>query len=258
MNKFINITILVLLAVFISFRINIACNELRKSGETEQENTELSIPSSFTGILPCADCPGIQYVLTLDDNSFTEVSWYKDRSHEPFVTEGSWDQSGDTLRIFENEQDHLKTFLIEGRQLILLDQGEGKITGDLEDKYRLEPVADYQSVKEHHNRLRDEGVEFIASGNEPFWSVRISNDEKLTYTTPDTSIVADTFVKADVEDKREGKETIIYYYRMDSSEYVLQAEPVYCQDTMSGFLFTHTVQFSIDETVYEGCGKFLN
>ena len=93
MNKFINITILVLLAIFISFRINIACNELRKSGEAEQENAELSIPSSFTGILPCADCPGIQYVLTLDENSFTEVSRYKDRSSEPFITEGAWSQS---------------------------------------------------------------------------------------------------------------------------------------------------------------------
>lgn len=244
--------------VFISFRINIACNELRKTGESEAEKADLSIPASYTGVLPCASCPGIRYALILGDENFTEASWYIDRDPEPFVTEGIWETSGDTLRLFDDDRNRIKTFLVEGRHLILLDQSDNRITGQLEDHYKLEPVSDYHSIAEHHERLKNQGVEFIASGNEPFWSVQIHTNNSITFTTPENTLFSDTFVEADVVDLSDGNEVKIYYYQVESAEIILQIDPVYCQDTMSGFLFTHVVQVSYDDINYEGCGSFIS
>jgi len=257
LNKYINISILLILGIFISLRINVACSELEKLSDEETNEESFSIPVSYSGVLPCASCPGIQYSLVLEDEKFTEASWYIDRDPNPFVNKGTWQQSADTLRLFDDSDELLKTFLLDDREIVLLDQSEEQISGDLADNYRLAEVSEFMSIKEHHQKLGEDGIEFTASGNEPFWSVRISRDRELNYQTPDRSILLDARKLIDSKSEPSAGNTIIYHAVSDTSEYILQINPVHCQDNMSGFLFTHTVTFTIDNKLYRGCGTFL-
>jgi uncharacterized membrane protein len=257
LNKYINISILLILGIFISLRINVACSELEKLSDEEVPEETFSVPVSYSGVLPCASCPGIQYSLVLEDEKFTEASWYIDKDPNPFVKNGTWQQSADTLRLFDDSGELLKSFLLEGREIILLDETEERISGDLADNYRLFEISEFISIQEHLQALKKDGIEFTASGNEPFWSVRISTDRKLNYQTPDTSISIDARKLADSKSEPSAGNTIIYHALSGTSEYILQINPVHCQDDMSGFLFTHSVTFTIDNKLYRGCGTFL-
>lgn len=119
MNKFINIGILLLLLIFISFRINVACNQLEK--EPADEETGLVIPSTYETVLPCASCPGIEYSLTLDENLFLEKNTYIDRSNVPVQIEGIWEIQSDTLILMNDKELIHKRFMITNGSLTLLD-----------------------------------------------------------------------------------------------------------------------------------------
>lgn len=257
MNKFINITILLLLGIFISLRINVACSELEKLSDEKTAEETFSIPVSYSGVLPCASCPGIRYVLVLEDEGFTEASWYIDRDQLPIVQKGDWQQTSDTLRLFDDSGELLKSFLLDDRDIILLDQTEEQNTGDLADSYSLTEVSEFSSILEHHQKLKEDGIKFTASGNEPFWSVRINADRKLNYQTPDTSISLDARKLIDSKSESAENSTVIFHAELEGTEYILQINPVHCQDDMSGFLFTHTATITIGNNLYRGCGIFL-
>jgi copper homeostasis protein (lipoprotein) len=70
------------------------------SGEPSAERSgapgRLSLPASFTGTLPCADCEGIDYRLDLfEDRSFFLRTTYRGRTPGEFDDVGSFDWSSD-------------------------------------------------------------------------------------------------------------------------------------------------------------------
>lgn len=120
MNRFINLGILLLLVLFISFRINVACNEL-KSDQTTDKIPPFEIPITFNGILPCTTCAGINYSLILENDRFIENNIYIEDEMGPINNEGTWDFSSDTLYLYIDEILQFKTFLWEENELIFLN-----------------------------------------------------------------------------------------------------------------------------------------
>ena len=58
----------------------------------------LETPVTFSGITPCADCPGIEETLTLrSDGLFLLRRIYQDKSVNPFVEHGRWKAEDDKL-----------------------------------------------------------------------------------------------------------------------------------------------------------------
>jgi len=247
-NKVINITILVLLALFILFRVHTALNQMNKS-ESASEHQFDDFPVVFTGVTPCADCPGIDYTLVLEENRFTELSHYIDRGENLFRNEGTWTINSDTLKLFLTEEDIHKAFLFGDDSLTMLDRDLQKITGELEDNYTMDRAPEEESIRSNHSKLRDDGINFLASGNEPFWNVQIDFDESLTFKTPESET---TFPISDFSEQLE-EEQVTY----QSDEFQISYSPGFCRDSMSGFLFTHIVTVQYDEQTYEGCGKTL-
>ena len=123
MNKFINIGILLLLVLFISFRINVACNQLDR--DSIEPASDLTIPSEYEGVLPCASCPGIEYTLRLDFSRFQENNIYIDQSDQQIDIDGNWEIRADTLFLISDEELIHKRFLIKNESLTLIDnEGE--------------------------------------------------------------------------------------------------------------------------------------
>lgn len=252
-NKIINITILIFIALFISFRLFTACGELKKDGSPLQSDPIEELPAVFTGMIPCADCPGINYYLLIEEDGFRELSWYLDRDPEPFITDGYWVLRGDSLLLYSEENDRLKTFLYEGNRVVLLDQNLKPITGELSDMYVLEKSQEEMSIRQHHEKLReDENIRFLATGNEPFWNIRIDDQNVLHYRTPETEWQARAEITSEDDD------SISWTAGGESGSLVLTADQNWCRDSMSGFLFTHSILAEMDDgTELRGCGRFL-
>jgi len=247
-NKVINITILVLLTVFILFRINTALKQMSSDDKQVSQSIE-NLPAVFTGVLPCADCPGIESTLVLNENSFEEFSHYRNRGNNLYQVDGTWTLTGDTLKLYRVEGELHKAFLYSRDQIKLLDQDLQPITGDLEEYYTLDRSLEQESIRSQHSELREDGVDFLASGNEPFWSVHINFDGQLLYKTPGSET---PYPFSEFEEIVENQNTI---YNAD--EMRITITPEYCRDSMSGFLFTHRVEIQTNGQNMTGCGRYL-
>ena len=135
---------ILLLSAFI-FVIIIGCSS---APETTTENKDVTFLTNgiWLGMLPCADCDGIDYQLNLkNDFTFKQKLAYKGKSEELFIDEGSWDFVSDSIiSIYGSEE--TKLFLITSVDLILLDEEGNRIESSFEEKYHLH--KDPGTVKE--------------------------------------------------------------------------------------------------------------
>lgn len=81
---------------------------------------------TYVGILPCADCAGIQTELTfLADGSYRVAETYKGKSDKPFVEEGQWTPSEDGRKVqlnFDNPENARYFGIVSADEVQLLDQ----------------------------------------------------------------------------------------------------------------------------------------
>lgn len=242
----------------------ISCNQSENQqdktvSKTEQsrltdEQIELELPALYTGTLPCADCPGINYQLIIEKGKFTEISHYQDRSVENLEEIGKWEIDGDTLTLRGEEDLILKRFLIDDSNLRLLNRNNQQITGDLAEMFVLDRAGNQPSIREHHKDLAHQGYTFYASGNEPFWSLKIDSLNQVIFESPKKEI-------------KLGKVSIItirsemhFETATDSTQLFVQIQDTYCQDSMSGYLYPLTITAKMESSQadsLQGCGLFL-
>jgi heat shock protein HslJ/uncharacterized lipoprotein NlpE involved in copper resistance len=93
----------------------------------------------YIGIIPCADCEGIQTELILQEKFYVLKTMYLKIGNNKFSQqEGtySWNKAGNTI-ILEGIDNGPSQYFIGENYLIQLDLEGNKITGDLADKYVL-------------------------------------------------------------------------------------------------------------------------
>lgn len=99
--------------------------------------TSESVQGEYQGYLPCADCPGIEYKLTLQgDGTYTESSFYIDRSTQPIVKTGSYTIDGDTV-VLDKGGSGMNAFAAHPQGLQMLDLNREPISGALSQQYIL-------------------------------------------------------------------------------------------------------------------------
>lgn len=241
--------------IFVAF---ISCSQPQDQQENDHSETaqqNLDLPALYTGTLPCADCPGINYRLILEENRFTEISNYQDRSPGQFQETGTWKINGDTLTLIGLEDLILKRFLVADSTVTLLSMNNEQITGDLSDMYILDRTGNQNSIRKHHQDLSNKGFTFFAAGNEPFWSLKIDSFNQAIFETPESSI---NF--GEVNRSSTDKEAV-FEGSTDSTQITFQVRSDPCQDSMSGYLFPQTVTVSLqpfESDSLQGCGIFLD
>ncbi len=251
-NKIINITILLLLVIFISIRLSIACEQLNKSESTVADEvatqTELDVPSAFSGQYALSDDEIIHYSLLLSEGQYTEV--YLINDSEQLIIDGQWKQHEGNLHLQNEGGELIKRFEIEGDELILKEKTENS-TGILPVGFTVALNADFTSILHHQERLKSDGMVFSASGNEPFWSVQVSTDNTLIFRTPDQEIRS----TLSAFDSHLAEKAISF--ELENKPVSLEITPESCLDSMSGFMFSHNVSLQIGNTTFTGCGSFL-
>ena len=102
--------------------------------------------SSYTGILPCPDCPGIKVTLNLmDDNSYQKLTKYLvkkgKKDVETLDETGRWVMRGKDTVYLMDTKDAPNLYLKTESYLLQLDQQGNRITGPQADNYILMKVS---------------------------------------------------------------------------------------------------------------------
>jgi uncharacterized lipoprotein NlpE involved in copper resistance len=120
--------------------------EARTQAEGDGHNAQnsLSYAGTYEGTIPCADCSGIDLVITLDyEDNYTRKMTYRDRTPDNvFSTSGkfTWDATGSIIT-FSGEEGSNKFFVAEN-MLIMLDSEGNEIKGDNAGMYRLKKTGE--------------------------------------------------------------------------------------------------------------------
>ena len=257
------IIIVICLIGFISFRVYIALNV--PTSQPEQTNRQATydfpadMPVVYTGTIPCASCPGIDVHLLIDTTGFREVNRYQDEGETPAATFGTWrmfDGESDTLTLLSDDEMY-KQYLVENRDTLRMLSTTGeRVEGDLGQNYLITFSPMENQIRQRHEELRDRGFRFIAAGNEPFWSIQVTNTDVVIYETPAIR-KSGSFENGSPTNDLGSESFTAQFGSGQSLEFNVNDD--YCTDTMSGFLFTHTVTMRYDDgSQQRGCGRFLD
>jgi uncharacterized lipoprotein NlpE involved in copper resistance len=109
-----------------------------------EHNAKLSLDYTgiYFGVTPCADCPGIETTLTLNNNfSYTLKLVYQERNVEPYVEKGyyKFDKTGNKITLYVDNKVSSKYFVGEN-YLIQLDLDGNFIESNLKDFLKLNKV----------------------------------------------------------------------------------------------------------------------
>lgn len=103
----------------------------------DNSETSLDWAGTYTGVLPCADCPGIETALTMNmDGTYVLQTKYQERGDSVYMDQGAftWDPTGSHITLGESEG--IK-FQVGENQLFHLDQEGNRIQGALSEYYIL-------------------------------------------------------------------------------------------------------------------------
>jgi heat shock protein HslJ/uncharacterized lipoprotein NlpE involved in copper resistance len=163
------------LAYFLTFLVVFSCSSGKSGIQNNKEplktisgkdNNSSKYTGYYVGILPCADCEGIQTEIKLNNElSFELATRYLGKSNQVFRSSGTfkWNDSGNIITVTDDkEQPGQNQFLVEGNRLIKLDAGGNQIEGELSEMYILRKVPDEQGIAGKYWKLFEVGGKKIS------------------------------------------------------------------------------------------------
>jgi len=154
-NKF----LLIILAIF---TIISACKTDKKSTQTLENAPDNSLnsldwPGVYRGVLPCADCEGIETEIKINaDLTYVIFSKYLGKNEEAFKETGSfkWDEAGAKITLENAEPNSaLNQYLVGENMIFKLDADGNRIEGDLKEMYQLKKVYLDSTIAEKYWKL---------------------------------------------------------------------------------------------------------
>lgn len=130
-----------LLFVYLSLTLFACASDAPVQEEAILEQDAFQIPDevqgTYTGVLPCDDCEGIEIELVLTAGRYNMSLVYRGKSDEIFLEDGTFQKEADQIQLYRTESVGLNKFLIRKGQLIMLDEYGNEVTGKDKDKYIL-------------------------------------------------------------------------------------------------------------------------
>lgn len=135
--------IILLLALFAT-----SCKTKQKTASmsTMPDNsmTSLDWSGTYSNMLPCADCPGIQTVIQLkEDLTYVKLENYLGKDQKMITTRDNftWNKQGNIITL-ENQDLSPNSYLVGENKLIQLDVNGKQISRELTEKYILNKVPE--------------------------------------------------------------------------------------------------------------------
>ncbi|MEO6683276.1 MAG: copper resistance protein NlpE N-terminal domain-containing protein, partial [Ginsengibacter sp.] len=239
-----------LLTIFLILVFSSCINTQSNSGyKPASEALNKQLVSTWKGILPCADCKEIQYALTIiPDGIFEEIEEHVGKFEHELLESGIWVLSADSvLKLTINNSD--KIFFYDGKDLIARDEN-GK------EMYRLKKSEPTETASYLNHQMFD-GIDFLASGNEPFWSLKIKFDSSIYFKTMDGT---ELITPAPKEEASLDPNITRYYAESAEGSLTIQLYRQICINSMSGARNDYKIEVQvkmngdIQNKTFEGCG----
>jgi len=136
MKKAITITFFFIIFFFIA-----QCTGDTQDVIPDHHTSEISLDwdGTYTGMLPCADCEGIESTIRLNrDHTYVIERLYLGKSDEVFTKTGdfTWNEAGSTI-ILSNITDAPNSYFVGENHIVQLDIEGKRITGELAQMYVL-------------------------------------------------------------------------------------------------------------------------
>ncbi|TDR23096.1 copper resistance protein NlpE N-terminal domain-containing protein [Flavobacterium cheniae] len=114
----------------------------------------------YYGVLPCADCEGIETTITLTADSYTKEVVYQGKSKEIITEKGTftWNEAGNTITLSGSQAPN--QYFVGENDLFHLDVDGDRIEGKMASKYRLQKLDTTTLSKD------SKVSEAMATGNE--------------------------------------------------------------------------------------------
>jgi uncharacterized lipoprotein NlpE involved in copper resistance len=131
-------------------------NKTNEMATGHNSRNSLDWQGTYNGILPCADCEGIQTVILLNsDLTYTLKTKYLGKADSVFESSGTfnWNDSGNTITLNNIENNRSASYFVGENTLTQLDLKGNKITGDLANSYILKKTDN--SILEKYWKLTE-------------------------------------------------------------------------------------------------------
>jgi heat shock protein HslJ/uncharacterized membrane protein len=205
----------------------------------------------YTGVTPCADCEGIYTRLEfIDSVTYIKTSKYLGKSSRAFHDMGQWvivNDSTVTLHSLGSTQQYLS----DGQSLIMLDQQGKRIKGALAEYYKL-MKGEPESTPNYAEKV-NAGVDFVATGTEPFWNLDIDFDKELFFSNIDGDSLRAPIPAVTTE----GTSTRVNINAGGTMLTVILT-PTGCINAMSGAYSDYAVEVIYNQRSAVGCGQFIS
>lgn len=163
-------------SLFLSILIALSCisckEEVTDSSEfplldsteiaTDGHNAQnaLDYKGVYYGVLPCADCEGMETTITLTADSYIKEVVYQGKSKEIVTEKGTftWNEAGNTITLSGSKAPN--QYFVGENDLFHLDVDGNRIVGEMASKYRLQKLDTISIPKD------SKVSETMATGNE--------------------------------------------------------------------------------------------
>lgn len=118
--------------------------------DIHNSRNSLDWAGTYSGTVPCADCPGIDIILTLNENSSYSMSiTYQDRKGGmQYSGDFTWDDEGSKVDLQNvNEGGAFQHFFVQENGLLLLTPSGEIVSGESEDKYVLPKIEEISAAQ---------------------------------------------------------------------------------------------------------------
>lgn len=211
-----------------------------------------SVPTgAFQGIFPCTDCDGIQQtILFNNDKTFKEEQMIWSKNESPKMSTGNWQRKNGRIILSQNNTPVME--LIKKEDTLFAVNINGVIINN-SSKYALikRPLAGASPL---WDKKRLQGINFAASGNEPFWSLEIDYEKFISFKLADWKKPVITGIEKPVLNK----DSIFYKLKTDTTKWSITIFPQFCNDGMSDYLYQYKVNVNYNGILYKGCGIMLS
>lgn len=148
--------------IFVSVIILSGCNNKPKKVKStsiehpptaDKSKTSLDWNGTYKGVLPCADCEGIETVLILDEDlSYIKKVKYmgKDNTFKTSTGNFIWLDDGNIITL---DEDKPNAYRVGENQLFALDMNDARITGNLQDRYILKKLSNEDLMLDNYWKL---------------------------------------------------------------------------------------------------------
>lgn len=126
----------------------------------------LDWPGQYSGVLPCADCEGIEVNLAIqEDGAYFRSLYYIGKSPDPVMQRGKfqWNTTGNYIRL-RLPNGSVQWYQVGENVLYHLDSEGKRIEGDLADKYILKKETGDAEIEDLRWYLTEMNGELIEEG----------------------------------------------------------------------------------------------